>query len=294
VNPLELLKDPNVSDILIDGHRDILIEVNGELQSSGNKFESNALTHSFAKELLLNTNVRFDLNMPFGEANIESEYGKLRVHCVHSGECSENTLISIRRHPSSHLSINELQQKAFMNYEQLSELQEIISNRKNFVIIGATGTGKTTLLRAMLNEVQLERIITIEDSAELNLQGRAISLFTRARNQDGFGEIGLSELVRQSLRMRPDRIVIGEARGEELKVLLNALNTGHQGAGFTLHANGIKDVITRLSAVLASAGLERKLSDQMIQSSIDFVIEVSKVDGARKLMGIRAMGELYE
>jgi len=294
VNPLELLKDPNVSDILIDGHRDILIEVNGELQSSGIQFESNELTHSFAKELLLNTNVRFDLNMPFGEANIETEYGRLRVHCVHGGECSENTLISIRRHPTSHISINELQQKGFMDGQQLSELQEIISSRKNFVIIGATGTGKTTLLRAMLNELRNERIVTIEDSAELNLHGRSVSLFTRARNQDGFGEIGLGELVRQSLRMRPDRIVIGEARGEELKVLLNALNTGHQGAGFTLHANGIKDVITRLRAILASAGLERMLSDQMIQSSIDFVIEVRKVDGARRLMGIRATGELYE
>jgi len=294
VNPLELFKDPNVSDIFIDGDREILIEVNGELVGSGIKFESDAQTHSFAKELLLNTNVRFDLNMPFADANIKTENGKLRVHCVHGGECSENTLISIRRHPTNQLSIHDLHQRGFMNAEQLSALQEIIRGKRNFVIIGATGTGKTTLLRAMLSEVQNERIITIEDSAELNLQGSAISLFTRARNQEGLGEIGLGELVRQSLRMRPDRIVIGEARGDELKVLLNALNTGHQGAGFTLHANGIRDVITRLKAILASAGLEMKLSDQMIQSSIDFVLEVSKVDGARKLLGIRAMGDLYE
>lgn len=293
VNPLELFQDSNVSDVLIEGTREILIDLNGELTGTALSFESEYQTLNFAKDLLVDTNTRFDLNMPFGESNIETEYGKLRIHCVHGGECSADTLISIRRHPSNQLSLMELQVRNFINGEQLSQLLEITKTKKNFVIGGATGTGKTTLLRAMLTEVQNERIITIEDSAELNLQGKAISLFTRARNQDGYGGIGLTQLVRQSLRMRPDRIVLGEARGKELKVLLGALNTGHQGAGFTLHANSTHDVVTRLETLLAMAGIDNRLAHQLIASSLDYVLEVRRVQGTRKLMEIRPMRELY-
>jgi pilus assembly protein CpaF len=293
VNPLELFEDPAITDILIDGDKRILIEAAGQLAITENKFDSDQSAMSFAKSLFEKNNIRFDLAQPFAETNLNSQYGQLRVHALQSGECSELTHMSIRRHPANHLSLKELQENQFITVEQAAQLKHIIQSKKNFVVIGPTGTGKTTLLRAMLSEVINERIITIEDSGELSLGGLSVSLVSRAKNQDGFGQIKLSELVRQSLRMRPDRIVIGEARGAELKVLLNALNTGHSGSGFTLHANKTEDLYSRLLILLAMGGIKRALGKQLIKSSIDYCIEVARLEGIRKVVSITALGELH-
>ena len=292
MNPLELLADPLVSDILIDGTKAILVDRNNQLAETSLCFTTEYDCVEFAKSLL--GDERLDLSKPYAEANRESEYGRLRIHAILGGECSERTQIAIRRHPKNKLTLSELQNLNFFDEAQKNYLQEIVQTKRNFVILGATGSGKTTLLRAMLDECSSERVISIEESFELNLVGNCVALQTRTNNQEGKGEITLSDLVRQSLRMRPDRIVIGEARGDELKVLLTALNTGHQGSGFTLHANSTRELIPRLQALLALGGLTFDVASQLIETAIDVAIEVSRVDGIRKVIAIKDLRGQHE
>jgi pilus assembly protein CpaF len=176
--------------------------------------------------------------------------------------------------------------------QQLNTLLEIVNSRENFVVIGGTGTGKTTLLKAMLEETSHERIITIEDAAELNLIGNSVGLTTRSSNHEGIGQVTLGHLVREALRMRPDRLVIGEARGEELLVLLQAINTGHNGSGFTLHANSVEDAWPRLLGILVGAGVSIEFAQLLIASSITWVIEVKRVSGKRVVSAIQRLRSL--
>jgi pilus assembly protein CpaF len=173
--------------------------------------------------------------------------------------------------------------------DQLDQLSGIIQRKENFVIIGGTGSGKTTLLKAMLNQAAQERVITIEDAPELNLSGNAVSLTTRLANQEGVGEISIAQLLREALRMRPDRLVVGEARGEELLVLLQAMNTGHSGAGFTLHANSVTDAMPRMLAILAGVGVKPELGRLLVSSAITWVIEVKRMDSNRAVTAIHRL-----
>ena len=193
---------------------------------------------------------------------------------------------------SSNLSLRDLVRNESIAEQQLNTLLEIVNSRENFVIIGGTGTGKTTLLKAMLGETSHERIITIEDAAELNLGGNSVALITRSSNHEGIGQVTLGHLVREALRMRPDRLVIGEARGEELLVLLQAINTGHNGSGFTLHANSVEDAWPRLLGILVGAGVSIEFAQLLIASSITWVIEVKRVSGKRVVSGIQRLRSL--
>ena len=168
----------------------------------------------------------------------------------------------------------------------------MIREKENFVILGGTGSGKTTLLKAMLSEVSNERIITIEDAAELSLIGKSVSLTTRPKNHEGAGEIDLAKLLREALRMRPDRLVIGEARGEELLILLQAMNTGHSGSGFTIHANTIEDFIPRVMAIMAGVGIKPDLTKLLVNSAITWVVEVQRLNGKRRVTNIKRLSGL--
>jgi pilus assembly protein CpaF len=182
--------------------------------------------------------------------------------------------------------------KDSISEEQLNTLLEIVKSRENFVVIGGTGTGKTTLLKAMLVEASNERIITVEDSAELNLSGNSVGLITRSSNHEGIGQITLGHLVREALRMRPDRLIIGEARGEELLVLLQAINTGHNGSGFTLHANSVEDAWPRLLGILVGSGVNIDFAQLLVSSSITWVIEMKRVNGNRSVSAIQRLRPL--
>ena len=275
MNPLDLLADEHVSDVMVDSDKPIWIEKNGELQETSHHFASEAACRDFTRHLIQENDSRIDLAKPFAEINLNSEFGLVRVHALLGGECSFGTQLSIRRHPQDFYTIQDLQKLNFISEGQLPVLQEIIRLKKNFVIVGATGSGKTTLLRAMLMEITKERLIVIEESSELRVPG-SVELFTRISNQEGVGEIGLAELAKQALRMRPDRLVLGEARGQEVAVLLQALNTGHSGAGFTLHANGISETVPRLLTLLAQQNIQPSLGRMMIGSAVEVVIEVIK------------------
>ncbi|MFN4848368.1 MAG: CpaF family protein [Rhodoluna sp.] len=274
MNPLELFQDPTVTDVLVDSTKSIQVVREGKLQTIGEYFSDDLELQNFAKQQIRNANGRIDLAKPFAEVNIAGEFGQLRFHAILAGQCSFGTQVSIRRHPVKQLSLEDLFTLRTIDNSQLQKLKEIITLRSNFVIIGATGSGKTTLLRAMLNSVSYQRIITIEDSQELKVIN-AIELYARPKNADGYGEISLDMLVREALRMRPDRLVIGEARGKELATVLQALNTGHNGVGFTLHANGSTQAITRMLGLLALSGLEPSIARATISSAIDVVIELN-------------------
>ena len=271
----ELFADECVSDILVNSTAPIVVDKSGQLMEIDKQFESEQVVQDFAKQLFESNFERLDFSKPFAETSVKTEYGTVRVHASLGEQCSVGTQISFRRHSNQLKTLSELQSVGCISSAQFALISEILKSRKNFVIVGSTGSGKTTLLRAMLNAVSTERIITIEDSLELGILN-SVSLHSRAANQEGFGEISLEKLVREALRMRPDRIAVGEARGEELAVLLQAMNTGHTGAGFTLHANGVDEVVPRMLSLLARAGITPSLGRMMISSAIDYILLLNK------------------
>ena len=272
---LDLFADESVSDILVNSTAPIVVEKSGQLIELDQKFESEQVVQDYAKQLFENNFERLDFSKPFAETTIQTDYGLVRVHASLGDQCSVGTQICFRRH-SNHLTrLLDLQSVGCISSTQNALITEILKSRKNFVIVGSTGSGKTTLLRAMLNSVSAERIITIEDSLELDIRN-SVSLHSRSANQEGFGGITLEKLVKEALRMRPDRIAVGESRGDELAVLLQAMNTGHAGTGFTLHANGVDEVVPRMLSLLARAGVSSSLGRAMIASSIDFILLMSR------------------
>ena len=288
----DILSDPKITDILLDGHSKVLVEKDGALVESPQLFNSEAEVTHWARSIMSVHGSRLDIAKPISEVTVETTSGLLRIHAVLSGECSKRTQVSIRRHALSSLTLEDLFHAGSLSQSHLETIRRIVNSRENFVIIGGTGSGKTTLLKSMLNEVLHERVITIEDAPELNLSGNNISLVTRASNHEGVGAISLSQLLREALRMRPDRLVIGEARGEELLVLLQAMNTGHTGSGFTLHANSTQDIMPRMLAILAGAGVSSALAKLLISSSISWVIELKRNNLRREVVKIQRLNEL--
>ncbi|MFM8926822.1 MAG: ATPase, T2SS/T4P/T4SS family [Rhodoluna sp.] len=276
MNLLEIFQDGEISDLLVSSTEPWQVVRAGKLESLSTSFTSEEELQMCAKELIRQNSGRLDLAKPYAEINLQSSYGNLRIHCILGGQCSTGTHISIRRHPNNFLTLSQLATKGSISATELITLKEILASKENFAIVGATGSGKTTLLRALLSEVTGERIITIEDSPELNLAG-AVKLYVREANTEGFGSIDLQTLLKEAMRMRPDRLVVGEARGAELFVLLQALNTGHSGAGFTLHANGLVQATSRMMTLLCLSGLAEGTARQLIACSVDWVIELDSL-----------------
>ena len=285
----ELLEQPEVTDVLIAGSKKTLVERAGQLQEVSNVFESEEALRNWAVLVIRSGGSRIDISKPISEVSLNTDWGLLRFHCVLGGECSNGTQISIRRHSTKHFQLSDLVATKFLSDEQVITLKQILKEKSNFVIVGGTGTGKTSLLRALMNDCSPERIITIEDSPELELGGNAVALKTRMPNHEEVGAITTSALLREALRMRPDRLVIGEVRGEELLVLLQALNTGHSGSGFTLHANSISEVVPRMLAILAGVGMQPSLAKVLISASIHWAIEVKRLATGREVVAIERL-----
>lgn len=290
----EILRDQHITDVLFDGCNSALVDAGQGLGEISKPFQNEKEVELWARSLMLEFGSRLDLAHPISEVTLESSVGLLRVHAVLAGECSKRTQISIRRHSVSALTLEDLRRTGSLEDSQLNVLKEIIRGKENFVIVGGTGSGKTTLLKAMLNVASTERIISIEDAAELNLQGNCVSLTTRQANHEGKGEITLGMLLREALRMRPDRLVIGEARGEELLLLLQAMNTGHAGSGFTLHANSVEDLMPRVLAIMAGIGVNPNLARILVSCSITWAIELQNQNHKRTVTSIQRLGALRD
>lgn len=285
LGPLEeLLFLPNLTDILVNRFDDVWIDKGNGLEKTDVRFSSEAAAQDFAKRIATLGHRRLDDAQPFVDVQTD---GGFRFHAMLPPICTSGVTISIRTPARISLSLEDMLDVGDLTTKDYQTICEIIDGQKSFIISGGTGSGKTTLLAAMLSKVPAnQRIVLIEDSSELSIpHPHVLSIQSRLMNSEGVGGITMTELVRQSLRMRPDRIVVGEVRGKEISDLLLALNTGHKGSGTTIHADNAASVPTRIEALGLMAGLPREAIQAQMLCAFDVIIQMKNVrDGDRGVL----------
>ena len=278
----DLVADPGVTDVFANGADGVWVDRGGGLERAPVRLDEPAL-RLLAVRLMSLGGRHIDEATPCVDARLD---GGIRVHAVLPPISTIGTLLSIRLPRVERLSLADLDDAGFFRQGDLDRLRATIGRRDNVLVSGAGGSGKTTLLAAMLGAAgSNERIVAIEDVAELQVDHpHFVSLEARQANLEGAGEVSLVRLVREALRMRPDRLVLGECRGAEVRELLAALNTGHDGGAGTLHANSLEDVPARLEALGALAGLDATAIARQAVSAIDVVLHLERdTDGVRRL-----------
>jgi len=289
LGPLEpLLKDTTISDILVNSHRRIYIERRGKLEVTNVTFKDDEHLMRVIERIVSSVGRRIDESSPMVDARLADGS---RVNAIIPPLAIDGPVLSIRRFGSEPLRMSALIEHKALTKDIADMLEMCIRARLNVLISGGTGAGKTTLLNALSAYIpEDERIVTIEDSAELQLQQpHVVRLETRPPNIEGRGEVSQRDLVKNALRMRPDRIVIGEVRGGEAIDMLQAMNTGHDGSLTTVHANTPRDALARLETMIQMTGM--RLSDramrQQVASAINLVLQVARLsDGSRRVTSI--------
>ena len=289
LGPLEpLLSDPTISDILVNSHSNIYIERRGKLERTSITFKDDEHLMRVIERIVSTVGRRIDEAQPMVDARLQDGS---RVNAIIPPLAIDGPTLSIRRFGTDPLKILQLIELGALTKETAILFEMCVRARLNILISGGTGAGKTTLLNALSAFIPAdERIVTIEDSAELQLQQpHVVRLETRPMNIEGKGEVTQRDLVRNALRMRPDRIVVGEVRGGEAIDMLQAMNTGHDGSLTTVHANSARDSLSRLETMFQMTGM--RLSDramrQQIASAINLVIQVARLtDGTRRITSI--------
>jgi len=295
LGPLEpLLADPSVSDILVNGPNNIYVERSGKLQRTAVRFNDDAHLLNIIDRIVSKVGRRIDESTPMVDARLKDGS---RVNAIIPPLAIDGPVLSIRRFRKDALNIDDLVRYGSLNPALVGLLRAIVMARLNVMISGGTGSGKTTLLNAMSAFIpERERIVTIEDSAELQLQQpHVVRLETRQVNVEGRGQITQRDLVRNSLRMRPDRIVVGEVRGAEALDMLQAMNTGHDGSLTTIHANSSRDALSRVETMVAMTGITFPLSAlrNQIASAIDVIIHMERQeDGCRRIISVQEISGL--
>lgn len=269
---------PGVTDVLVDGAGAVWTDGLDGLQDTGGRMSAED-ARRLAVRLLSQGGRRLDEGQPFGDAQVTGA----RVHAILPPLAAGGTQISVRLAAPEPPGLDDLARGWPHGEVWLASLRHLLRARANLLISGATGSGKTTLLAAVLSEVPAdERIITVEDTRELRPRhGHVVSLQARSGNAEGAGGVPLAELVRQALRMRPDRLIVGECRGAEVADFLAAMNTGHRGAAGTLHANSAADVPARLLAMGALAGLGAEALSLQASSAVDAILHLERSDAGR-------------
>ncbi|WP_035772321.1 TadA family conjugal transfer-associated ATPase [Arthrobacter sp. Br18] len=281
LGPLQhLLGDENITDILVNGPTDTWVDGAGGLRRVPRLFERESEVRALAVRLIAAGGRRLDDGSPC----VDVRLGGYRIHAVLPPLSTGGTLLSIRIRRAKVFSLADLVASGTVQPDMEVILRAIIRGRLNFLISGATGTGKTTLLSALLGMAGSgERLVLVEDAAELNPQHpHTVGLQSRHGNLEGAGAVDLAELVRHALRMRPDRLIVGECRGGEVRELLMAMNTGHDGAGGTVHANSATAVPARLTALGALAGLSPASLALQAGTALDVVIHLLRVPAGRR------------
>lgn len=289
LGPLEpLLSDPTISDILVNTYANIYIERRGKLEKTGITFKDDEHLRRVIERIVSSVGRRIDEAQPMVDARL---LDGSRVNAIIPPLAIDGPVLSIRRFGADPLKMTALIENGALTKEVAILFEMCVRARLNIIISGGTGAGKTTLLNALSAYIPAdERIVTIEDSAELQMQQpHVVRLETRPMNIEGKGEVAQRDLVRNALRMRPDRIVIGEVRGGEAIDMLQAMNTGHDGSLTTIHANSPRDALARLETMIQMTGM--RLSDramrQQIASAINMVIQVARLtDGTRRIVSI--------
>ena len=289
LGPLEaLLADPEISDILVNRHNQVYLERNGRLEESDVVFQNDAHLLRIIERIVSMVGRRIDESSPMVDARLQDGS---RVNAVIPPLALDGPCMSIRRFRTDRIGAQDLVERQSLTQPMLDFLKDVVGARLNIIVSGGTGAGKTTLLNALSSFISdRERIVTIEDAAELTLKQRhTVRLETRPANIEGQGAVKQRQLVVNALRMRPDRIIVGEVRGEEALDMLQAMNTGHDGSLTTIHANTPRDALYRLDTMVAMANLnipDRAVRNQ-IASAVNLLVQVSRMaDGTRKVTAI--------
>ena len=289
LGPLEpLLQDDEITDILVNGPHTVFVERYGLLQRTGTAFQDERHLMRIIQKIVSAVGRRIDESSPFVDARLADGS---RVNAIVAPLAVDGSLLSIRKFAKKRIGMDRLIELGSVPAEMAEVMQAIVRSRRNVLISGGTGSGKTTLLNAMSSFIdEGERIVTIEDSAELQLQQEHVArLETRPPNIEGKGEVTQRDLVKNALRMRPDRIIVGEVRAGEAFDMLQAMNTGHDGSMTTVHANTPRDALARIEQMIGMSGIDMpaRSARAQIASAINVVIQVGRLsDGKRKVVSL--------
>ncbi|MBF0586286.1 CpaF family protein [Prosthecochloris sp. N3] len=292
LGPLEpLLADPAISEIMVNGYQNVYVEKSGRIHLTDIRFNDDAHLMKIIDKIVSRVGRRIDESCPMADARLPDGS---RVNAIIAPLALDGPALTIRRFAVVPLQMHDLIEKNTLTQPMAELLSALVKVKSNIIISGGTGTGKTTLLNILSSYIPAnERIVTIEDTAELQLQQKhVIRLETRPPNIEGKGEITMRALVKNSLRMRPDRIVLGEVRSAEVIDMLQAMNTGHEGSLTTIHANTPRDALGRLENLVGLGGisLPGKALRQLISSSIHFIVQITRFDdGTRKMTSIQEL-----
>ena len=286
LGPLEpLFRDKEVNDILVNGAEEIYVERNGVLEKTNARFRDNEQLLQVIQRIAGRVGRRIDESSPMLDARLADGS---RVNAIIPPLALDGPSVSIRQFGSAPLTVQNLLEYEALTKDMAQFLEACVHCKLNILLSGGTGSGKTTALNILSQWIpNEERVVTIEDSAELQLQrDHVVRLETRPPNIEGKGEVTQRDLLRNSLRMRPDRIVIGEVRGAEVLDMLQAMNTGHEGSMTTIHANTARDAVNRIENMVSMAGLNFPIHAirQQIVSAIDILVQVERVTGGRRKM----------
>ncbi len=289
LGPLEpLLADPTINDILVNGHKDVFVERFGVLERASTRFRDEKHLLRIIDKIVTRIGRRVDESQPWVDARLEDGS---RVNAIIRPCAIDGPSMSIRKFSRKPFDLTRLVDNGALSGHAANFLQALVAARMNVLISGGTGSGKTTMLNAMSAFISgKERIVTIEDAAELQLQqSHVVRLETRPSNPNGGGAVAQRDLLRNALRMRPDRIIVGEVRGAETFDMLQAMNTGHDGSMTTVHANTARDALSRLEQMVTMMGIDFPMSAVrgQIASGLNFVLQLSRLsDGKRRVMSI--------
>ncbi|MEV4933572.1 MULTISPECIES: CpaF family protein [unclassified Sphingobium] len=289
LGPLEpLLKDHSITDILVNGHKVVFVERNGRLVETPTRFKDEKHLLRIIQKIVAAVGRRIDESSPFVDARLADGS---RVNAVVPPLAIDGSLLSIRKFAKVPISMARLTELGSVPAPMAQVLSAVVEARRNVLISGGTGSGKTTLLNAMSAAIdEHERIVTIEDSAELQLQQRHVArLETRPANIEGKGEVTQRDLVKNALRMRPDRIIVGEVRAGEAFDMLQAMNTGHDGSMTTVHANTPRDALSRVEQMIGMSGIDisPRSARAQIASALNVIVQVGRLaDGRRRLLSL--------
>jgi len=289
LGPLEpLLADETITDILVNGHKTVFVERNGLLEKAPTRFQDERHLLRIIQKIVSAVGRRIDESSPFVDARLADGS---RVNAIVAPLAIDGSLLSIRKFAKKRISMQRLIELGSIPAPVSEVLSAIVGSRRNVLISGGTGSGKTTLLNALSSFIDgRERIVTIEDSAELQLQQEHVArLETRPPNIEGRGEVTQRDLVKNALRMRPDRIIVGEVRAGEAFDMLQAMNTGHDGSMTTVHANTARDALSRVEQMIGMSGVEISASSARAQiaSAVNIVIQIGRqADGRRRMLSL--------
>ena len=290
LGPIELLlRDPEVTDVLVNGPGEVWVERAGRLELAPVSFRDIGAVVAAVERVISPLGLRLDRSSPSVDARLADGS---RLHAVVPPAAVDGPLVAVRRFTQAISDLDSLEAAGSATTAQVDQLRQLVAGRRNLIVSGGTGAGKTTLLNLLAGEISAEeRVVTIEDAAELALPGHVVRLEAHPASADGAGGVSIRQLLRSALRLRPDRIVVGEVRGAEALDMVWALNTGHQGSLSTIHANSPKEALWRLETLALSEGaVAAEAVRRQIHAAIHFVVQVERLGGRRRIAAIEEVG----